>query len=290
MEKRSSQVIITIKRIFSSAKFTFGFALIMFFSVIAISAPLLTKYDPFKVFSVPRELPPSWEHPLGTDSLGRDLFTQLVYGIRASLIIGLLSGGIGTVLGFVIGLISGYKSGYLGASITRFIDVFICIPSLPILVLVSAMLPKTSVTVLCSVIAVFSWPWTARAIRAQVLSLKERDFINLAKCSGMGDLEIVFKEVLPNILPYVASTFAITTINAMLSEAALSFIGIGPYEVVTLGKIIAWSQGWSAIMRGMVWWWLPPSLSLILIFIGFQSINMGLDEIFNPRLKRITGE
>lgn len=281
---------IAIKRLFSSMKFTFGFALIMAFSILAICAPLLTKYDPFRIFSAQRDLLPSWEHPLGTDSLGRDLFAQLVYGIRASLIIGLLSGAIGTVLGFVIGLISGYKSGYLGTSITRFIDVFICIPSLPILILITAMLPRTSVLILCLVIAIFSWPWTARAIRAQVLSLKERDFINLAKCSGMGDLEIIFKEVLPNILPYIASSFAITTISAMLSEAALSFIGIGPYEVVTLGKIIAWSQQWSAIMRGMVWWWLPPSLSLVLIFIGFQSINMGLDEIFNPRLKRITGE
>jgi len=287
--KKQSSVSIAIKRLFSSAKFTFGFALILAFCIIAICAPLLTKYDPFKIFSAPRDLPPSWEHPLGTDTLGRDLFAQLVYGIRASLLVGVISGGIGTILGFAIGLISGYKSGYLGTSITRFIDVFICIPSLPILILITSMLQRTSLIMLCLIIAVFSWPWTARTIRAQVLSLKERDFINLAKCSGMGDLEIIFKEVLPNILPYIFSSFATTIISAMFSEAGLSFIGIGPYEVVTLGKMIAWSQGWSAIIRGMVWWWLPPSLSLVLMFIGFQSINIGLDEIFNPRLKRITG-
>jgi len=258
----------------------------MFLLILGFSAPFLTTRDPMKVMAEPMDQPPSSKYILGTDTLGIDIFTQLVYGLRSSFIIGFLAGTIGILLGTFLGLMAGLRPGVLDTVLTRFIDVFLVIPVLPLLVIIAAMVPRTTIFLLAVIIGLFSWPWTARAIRSQVLSLREREFVSLAKLSGLNDLEIVFKEIMPNMLSYIGALFANAVSGAMVSEAGISLLGLGCQDVTTLGIILYRAQVRGATVRGLWWWWFPPALCFILIFIALQSINMGLDEIYNPRLRK----
>ncbi len=272
--------------LFTSKKFAFGFSLVVALVAIGFSAPFLTDRDPIAVMKEPMDQPPSNKYPLGTDTLGRDIFAQLVYGLQSSFIIGFVAGTEGMIFGIFLGLMAGLRPGILDTVLTRFIDVFLVMPVLPLLVIIASMLPYTSILLLGAVIGIFSWPWTARSIRSQVLSLREREFVSLARLSGSNDLEIVFKEILPNMLSYIGALFASAVAGGMIGEAGISLLGVGPQDVSTLGMILYWAQSRGATVRGMWWWWFPPALCFILVFIGLQSINMGLDEIYNPRLRK----
>jgi len=236
--------------------------------------------------SYPRDLPPSPKHLLGTDTTGRDLFTVLLLSIRQSLLIGLIAGTIGTTIGTALGLIAGCKGGIVDSIIRSVTDVFLIIPTWPLLVILSAYLERLTIPALATLLAVFSWPGIARGVRSQALSLRERAFVKLAKLSGENSLEIVFKEIFPNILPYVGTLFGLSMTGAMLAEVGLEIIGLGPSEANTLGLMIYWAIYYNALVKRMWWWIFPPVICLVAIFVGIQLLNAGLDRLYNPRLRR----
>jgi peptide/nickel transport system permease protein len=234
-------------------------------------------------------LPPSWEHPLGTDRLGRDELALVLMGLRLSLAVGALAGLMATAIGIVVGFTAGYKGGVADSVLCSTTDMILVIPTLPILITLSAYIKVLTIPSMAFLLAVFSWAWSARAIRAQVLSLKERPYIELAKISGLGDFEIMFKEIMPNLLPYLGVGLANSTMGAILAETGMRLIGLGPARQVTLGLLVNWAMGWGVLAMGKWQLMFPAILCLILVFVSLNFINIGLEEVYNPRLKGITG-
>jgi peptide/nickel transport system permease protein len=231
----------------------------------------------------------SWEHPLGTGVMGRDILVLTVVGLRYSLIIGAMAGAIATAIGVIMGFVAGYKGGVIDSILRTTTDMFLVIPSWPLLATLSAYIVKLSVPVMALLLAIFSWPFAARAIRSQVMSLRDRPYVELAKISGLSDLEIIFQEILPNLLPYLGAGFANSVIVAILAEVGLEVIGLAPPGLVTLGLLINWGIGWGSITMGRAEPIVVPALLLVWIFLALNLINIGLEQTYNPRLKKVTG-
>ena len=287
--KHVSARLSSIRVIAVNKKIIVGLSIFLFFIIAALFAPLKAPYNVMQIGMFEKNLPPSSSHPLGTDIYGRDIADQLIVGLRNSLLIGMLAGAAGTVIGLIFGLLAGYKGGLTDHIIRSVTDSFLVVPTWPLLILIAAYLRTLSITDMALIIAAFSWPWSTRTIRAQTLSWKEREFVKLAKVNNLSDFEIAFREILPNMLPYIGVIFGSSVTSAMATEAALELIGIGPTNISTLGRILQQSFYFGALARGMYWWFFPPVICLIAIFISLQLINMGLDEVYNPRLKKITG-
>jgi len=274
-----------VKILMGNKKFLAGLIILIFIAFIGYSAYIFQ--IPFPKFgSAPPFRKPSEQFLLGTDGLGRDLFAVLLYSIQTSLYIGFTAGIIGTAIGVLVGFLGGYKGGLVDHILRSVTDIFLVIPLWPLLILISASVRSLSIPVMASLLAAFSWQGSARAIRSQVMSLKEREFVNIARLSGLGTLEILFKEILPNMIPYVASGFVMSVTGAVLTEAALEIIGLGPPGATSIGLMLYWSQQYAATVKGWWWWLVPPILILILIFIALFLILLGLDEISNPRLRK----
>lgn len=269
-----------------NSKLSSGFIIIIVLVIIAASADFLAPYDVATIGLNAPDLPPSFENLLGTDTLGRDIFDQLVHSVRQSLIIGFFTGLVGLVVGSTVGIISGYRGGFVDDSLRSITDVFLVIPTIPLLVVLSSYVRFLTIPALVLILAVFAWPFPARTFRSQVLSLRKREFINMAKLSGMSDLKIVFREILPNMLPYVGTTFANAVSGAILAEVFLEILGLGPQNTTTLGVMIYWAMWRGALIRGILWWVLPPMIAIVLVFVGLQLINIGLDEVYNPRVRK----
>jgi peptide/nickel transport system permease protein len=231
---------------------------------------------------------PSLRFPLGTCPWGRDIFGMLLLGTRLTLIIGLLSGTVATLIAVFIGFVSAYKGGLIDHILRSFIDAFLVIPTWPIFVIIAAYVKILNIFEISLLLAAFSWGGSARIIRAQVLSLKEREFINLAKISGMRDIEIIFYEILPNFAPYIVVAFSNATMSAIFAETGLRLIGLGPPLLPTLGYLanLTLSGGFLTIRPYIV---AIVVAMLALIFFSLNLINLGLEEEFNPRLKKVTG-
>lgn len=272
-----------------------GLAILLFLVLVALFQPLINKLligdiDPITMGSFDSYLDPSPQHWLGTDRWGRDWMAQLVLGLRYSLVIGALAGSVATLIGVIFGFIAGYKGGMVDSTLRTFTDMILVIPSWPILVTLAAYIRGLSIPTMALLLALFSWPWGMRAIRSQVLSLRSQPYVDLAKVSNLRDLEIIFTELVPNLLPYLGVSLASATVGAILAETGLELIGLGPGgDIITLGLMINFSLGWGALALGKVELVFPPVLCLILIFVSLNMINMGLEEAFNPRLKRVTG-
>ena len=234
--------------------------------------------------------PPSPEHPLGTDNYGKDMVQVLLFGTQLSLYIGFVAGILGTIIGTLTGLVAGYKGGIIDHMLRSFTDVFIVIPLWPILVFILAVAPGISITGMAVILAVFSWPFTARVIRYQMLTLKERDYVDLAKISGLSQYEILFKEILPNMLPYISVVFVNSILVAMFAEVGLEVIGLGATGANTLGFIFHHAIMNAAVLKGWWWWIVPGTVAITWIFVALFIVTLGLDEIANPKLKKITGQ
>lgn len=265
-----------------------GLMLVIFVLIIGMFS-LIVKPERIEIGSCPYERPPSCEYILGTDSLGRDVFSCLALGVKHSLIIGVTAGTLGTIISVIIALISGYKGEKVDILLRNIIDAFLVIPLWPLLIILRSYLGSLSTFELGLLLAAFSWPWAARAMRSQVLSLKERDFVDLARVSGESDLEIVFKELMPNLLPYIGVSFGQSLTWSIIFEVGLELVGLGPAGSITLGLMIYYALRYGAMTGGLWWWIFPPIICIVLLFLGFQLINIGLDEIYNPRLRKITG-
>jgi peptide/nickel transport system permease protein len=279
------ELISNLRSIAENRKILIGLCIIIGWYLFASITSYLLPYHPRKIGDVPINLPPSWDHLLGTDPLGRDIFAQLLNGSINSMHIGFMAGTIAFTVAMLLGLIAGYYGGKIDNIITVITEVFITIPSFAILLLVAAVVGRIEVPQMASLLAIFGWAFPCKVLRSQVLSLRERGFIKLAKLSGANNLEIAIKHILPNMLPFLGSWYAFTVMGAMVAEAGLELIGLGPQTIVTLGLMLNWATKYTAFTRGLINWWLPPSLVLASLFISLFIISFGLDEISNPRLK-----
>ena len=249
--------------------------------------PLVIDTAKASPLSGPPDMSPSAEYPLGTDSTGRQLLPVLLKGTLYTLQIGLVAGSVGLLIGVILGFLAGYFGGTVDAVIRTAADVILTIPTLAVLVVIASLIQeRLTPQTMAQIIALLAWMWPTRTIRAQVLTLRERPYVEIARLSGMGDLKIIVKELFPNLLPYLAASFVGAVSAAILAAIGLEALGLGPQHDPTLGMTIFWGMYYGAILRGMWWWWLPPIAAISYVFIGLFLISWGLDELANPRLRR----
>jgi peptide/nickel transport system permease protein len=246
---------------------------------------LFVDIDQAKVFSAERNLPPSLEHPLGTQSEGRDMLAAMIVAAPATIRIGLIGGTVGLLVGVVLGLTSGYLGGVIDTVIRTIVDVGLTIPSLAIMLIIAASLEKITLTTMGLIIAATSWMFTTRVIRSQVLSLRERGFVRMTKLSACGHPHIIFVELMPNLIPIIAARFVDSIIVAILAAIGLEVLALGSQNM-TLGTTIHFALLNTALSKGLWWWWLPPIIILVALFLGLFLLSIALDEIANPRLRR----
>jgi peptide/nickel transport system permease protein len=265
-------------------KFDVGAALVLFMLAAAIFGPLLTDSTPLE-FSGPTDAPPSSEYWFGTTSFGQDVYAQFVHGLRAAFLVGTIGGGLAWLIGAAVGFTAGYRGGLLDEILTMLTNVVLVIPTLAILIIVAAYINVHSYATEAILIGLTSWPWAARAVRAQTFSLKTRDFVDVARLSGRNTREIITTEIAPNMSSYLLMMFILLFGGAILIGASLDFLGLGPAESVSLGLMMNNAYTSSALLLGLWWWFLPPGLGIVAIVGGLYVMNVGLDEIFNPRLR-----
>lgn len=233
--------------------------------------------------------PPSLAHPLGSDQLGRDMVAMLVEGLWTSLKVAAIAGFLSTVIGVVISFLAGYIGGVIDTLLLAVTDLFLVIPSFPLIIAYSAFAKRTSLFDISLILAVFSWPVTARILRSQVLSLRSRTYIDLAKVNREGPLEIIFFELLPNMLPFVALGLAASSITAIFSLVGIEIIGLGPSNIVDLGLLINAAIANGALSLGVWPMFVSPIAVITLLFFALNLINIALDEVYNPRLRSVAG-
>lgn len=257
--------------------------IILVLVILALFAPYLSPYDPFKINVNEILLPPSLKHPLGTDLLGRDVLSRMIYASRISLEVSLVAVGISLGIGIFLGSLAGYLGGIVDQIISRFIDIMLCFPTIFLILAVIAYLEPSILTIMI-VIGATSWMGVARLIRAEIMSLKERDFILIAKVYGAGTFRIIFKHLLPNALPPIMVSASLGLGQAILIESALSFLGIGVQPPVpSWGNILI--EGKETLE---VAWWLSifPGLAILVTVLAFTLLGETLQEILNPKRER----
>lgn len=264
-------------------KFIIGAGIFVLIAALAIVGNLFVDPRLRGAGRYPPRLPPSSAAIMGTDSLGRSIAVQMTQAVPNSLQVGLIAALIGTFLGAAIGFISGYFGGIVDSLLRILIDVFLSVPSLLFLILIAALVKGVGVQTMALIIGIFAWPSPARQVRAQILSLKERPFVEVARLSGMSGLEIVFLELAPHMLQWLGANFVNAFIAAILAESGLSILGLGPQREMTLGMLIYWALNYGAVLQNLWWWWGTPVITLILVFLSLYLIHLGFDEASNPR-------
>ena len=237
--------------------------------------------------SAPTLRPPSWSYPLGTDRQGRDLLAVMVAGTPLTLKIGFVAGLLGVGLGSLLGFVAGYYRGPVDTVVRGVVDIGLTIPGLLVLIIIAVSI-KEGLTVdqMAIIVASLAWLYPARTVRAQVLSLRERGYVELARLSGLSGPEIIVRELVPNLLPYLAATSVNAVSNAILASIGLEVLGLGPIDAPTLGMTLYWVNYNAALINGWWWWWTAPIVIIVVLFLGLFFLTVGLDEIANPRLRR----
>ena len=278
-----------LRVITSNPKISVGLGIVAFFVLVALAAPLLTPYDP-NASVVRGSLAPSPAHIFGTTGLGQDMFAQIVYGARVSLVIGFCAATGSTLLQIFFGLTSAYFGGLVDDVLSLIINVFLVLPGLPLAIVLASLASSADAAnknefVLALVLLFTSWSYGARVLRAQTLSLKEREFVAAARSTGETTLRIIFSEILPNEIALVASTFIGTFVYAVGAEVALEFLGLGNTSQASWGVILYWAQNNTALISGKWWQFVPAGLCVAVLCAGLAFINFGIDEVANPRLR-----
>ncbi len=272
---------------FRNWKVVLGFSIILIFLLIALIGPSLTENAPLDFVYPSGSSEPSQEFWLGTTMFGQDVFSQFANGLRATFYVGLLGGGIGTLIGLVVGFTAGYRGGIVDEILNVLTNIILVIPGFAVLLIIAAYLEVRSLTSESIFIGLTEWAWVARAVRAQTFSLKSREVVELAKLNGMRPRKIIFGEIAPNMLSYLVMTFILQFGGAILTAATLDFIGLGPTEGISLGMMMQEAVNWGALQLGDWWWFIPPGLAIMLIVGGLYMMNIGLDEVFNPKLREM---
>ncbi len=268
-------------------KLQVGLAIILSFLVLAVAGPLIVHNKPLAYVNPLGAQPPSAKYWFGTTFFGQDVFAQFVLGLRATFAVGLIGGGIGTLIGVLVGFTAGYRGGIVDELLNVLTNIVLVIPTLAVLLIIAAYLQVRSLFTESLFIAFTAWPWAARAIRAQTFSLRTRDFVDLAKMSGRKPLQIIFTEIAPNMMSYLVMTFILQFGGAILNAATLDFIGLGPTNTLSLGMMMQYAVMWGALLLGMWWWFVPPGLGITAIVGALYVMNVGLDEVFNPKLREM---
>jgi len=273
-----------IKDLLRIKKLDVSLAIFIGIMLTSVFGSILYKVEPLAMVG-PAEQPPSVEFPLGTDSWGRDLLALLLTGTKNSLRIGVTAALIALAIGVVLGVIAGFKGGITDSALMLVTDVVLVLPSILIMMLVAAYLKERNPFYVSLIIGATGWPWVARAMRAQIMSLKSREFMHMSKMSGLRDMRIIVEDLLPNMASYIFMAFVLLMSGAMIAEAGLSMIGLGVTKGVSLGIILYWAQMLESVRRGMWWWFGPPGAFLVVLAASLLLMSTALDEYFSPRLK-----
>jgi peptide/nickel transport system permease protein len=269
---------------FRNRKLVIGLSVVLFFLLLAVLGPWLTDADPFE-FGYATGHAPSADNWLGTTGAGQDVYSQFVYGLRSSFIVGAIAGCVAAAIAMVIGFVSGYRGGLIDDLLSMVTNIVLVIPTLAVLIIVAAYLSVGSLLGEAVLIGVTSWPWAARAIRAQTFSLASREFVSLARLSGQGTAKVIVKEIAPNMSSYLFLAFILLFGGSILIAATLDFLGLGPSQVMSLGLMMNTAVSNAALQLGYWWWFIPPGIGITAIVGGLYVMNVGLDEIFNPKLR-----
>jgi peptide/nickel transport system permease protein len=261
-----------------------GVIILVLLIAMSIAAPLLSDYNPTRRAGKPH-VEPNYEYVLGTTRMGKDVFTQLVYGGRVSLGVGIGAGAFSALIGLALGISAGYFGGRVDEIITFFVNVVLVLPGLPLIIVIATMVEEASPMVIGVVLALTGWGWAARTIRTQTLSLRTREFVLSAELLGEKKWRIILIEIFPNMLSFFMGGLVLGTIAAILAEAALEFIGLGDPNAVTWGTMLFWAQNNLALQSGAWWEIWPPCIAIMLTGAALVLVNFAVDEITNPQLK-----
>jgi peptide/nickel transport system permease protein len=266
-----------------NSKVTIGSAILLFFILVAIFGPLIVTQDPLK-YTLNLMAPPSAEHLLGTNQGGQDIFSQLVIGTRSTLFWSLVSGVLVMLIAIAVGLVGGYFGGVVDDFLSLVTNVFLVIPSFPLAIVAAEFFSRTTLTI-AIIVALTNWPWSARVLRSQTLSLRNREFITAARANGESTWRMIFFDIFPNLTSIVAAAFITTTIQVLLAVAGLEFLGFGDSANLSWGAILYDAYNGSALFRGAWWWFAPPGVCIALLGSGLALLNFGVDELADPRLR-----
>lgn len=274
----------TVSLIGKSTMGMLGVSILSVFFAIAIFVPLFLDFDP-NDFTTDRFSPPSSDHWLGTDDVGRDVFSELMYGSRVSLLVGITASAISVIIGGVIGVLAGYFGKSIEEGLMRFTDIFLVIPQLPFMLLIAALAGPKLINIIL-VIGLLSWPSTARLVRSLVISIKERTFIERARAIGAGDFHIINKHVLPNVIPLMFANTILIIAVAILTESTLAFLGLGDPLVISWGSMLHYAFTSLAMSNGAWWYFVPPGVCIAIVVLGFTFFGYAMDEVLNPKLRK----
>ncbi len=262
-----------------------GFAILFLFAIIALLAPWIAPYSPTAMKFRPWQAT-SPRHLLGTTAMGQDIFSQLVWGTRLSLLVAFTVGTIATFLSVVVGLSAGYFGGKIDAVLSIITNVFLVIPGLPLMIIIVAYITIRGVLPIIVVISVTGWAWGARVLRSQALTLRNRDFVLASRVVGEGPMHIIFADILPNMFSLIIANFFGVSLYAALSEAGLEFLGLGDVSAITWGTMLYWAQNNEALIFGQWQWIVAPGMCIVALGTSFALVNFAADEVTNPRLRR----
>ncbi|MEM9796126.1 MAG: ABC transporter permease [Pseudomonadota bacterium] len=297
-EKRAAKRARRFDNPWASPKLAWGAGLLLGIVALGIVGRLLWNLDLVFTGASTLKLPPigfenlrgqagTLASPLGTDGAGRDMLALLIIGAPNTLFVGLLASLIGMTIGIVLGFTAGFVGGRTDDTIRVLSDVMITIPPLLILVVVQSVFGDVTLTLMALLIAGFVWQSPTRLIRAQVLSMREAGYVQMARLSGASTPHIMFKEMLPNLVPYLFGSFIASVTTSIVTAVGLEVLGLGPQRVPTLGRIIYEAINAGALIQNLWWWWGLPTILLAVMFVGLLLVNLGLDEVANPRLRKL---
>jgi peptide/nickel transport system permease protein len=269
---------------FRNPKSLTGLIILGVFVLVAVLSDVLAPYGALeKDFTALRQVP-SWTHLLGTTHMGEDIFSQIIYGTRGVLIVGFLAGIFGTAIAVLVGVVAGYTRGWRNEALSALTNVFLVIPGLPLIIIVASQFENPPLVLIAAVLAITGWAWGARVLRAQTMSLRNRDFIQAARANGEPLHRIILVEMLPNLMAIIASSFVGTVTAAVLGLTTLAFIGVIPITNLNWGTILFWAQQ-NGAFPNFWWWYIPAGLCIAILGVALSLINFGIDEYVNPRLR-----
>jgi peptide/nickel transport system permease protein len=264
-----------------------GLLMVLSLALFATLGRLFVNIDHIRPLSVMAIQPPSWDLPFGSDRQGRDLFAVMVAGTPLTFQIGMIAGLLGVAIGTILAFVAAFYGGIVDTLVRGMVDIGLTVPGLLVLIILAVTIRQgITVNEMAFVVASLSWLYPTRVIRSQVLTMRERSWVQVARLSGMSGPEIIVKEMLPNLFPYLAAALVNSVSSAILASIGLEVLGLGPIESPTLGMTIYWVQFNAALLNGWWWWWVPPIVILFILFVGLFLVSLGLDEIANPRLRR----
>jgi peptide/nickel transport system permease protein len=274
-------------RIPRTPKVILGLGILGFFVILMIIGPYIAPYSPDNT-SFAANLTPSAHHWFGTTSLGQDIFSQTLVGARATMVVALVAGAVATLLSIIVGISAGYIGGFTDDGLTLTSNVFLALPGLPLLIVIDSYLPvddRSNSLVIGFVIALTGWAWGARVLRAQTMSLRNRDFVESSRIIGEKRLRIMFSEVAPNLLPILAASLLFTILYSIGAYVTLAYIGLTSTAVWNWGTMLFWAQANNAPLSGEWYWFVPPGICIALVGTSLALLNFGIDEFINPRLR-----